>query len=186
VLAVSTIDPRKNLERLLSAWRLVSKRHKEISLAVVGATSSLFSRVQLEQAPENVAFLGYVNDDDLRSLYTHCELFVYPSVYEGFGLPPLEAMAAGSPVVASDIPAHVETLAGAAQLVDPYDVSSIAEGILSVLDDAELQSKLATAGVKRSACYTWQRTADSLMALFRQILDEITTSRAHGARSEQD
>ncbi len=173
VLAVSTIDPRKNLERLLSAWAVVSKRREDVTLALVGASSSLFSRVSLEQAPERVSFLGYVNDCDLRALYAHCQLFVYPSVYEGFGLPPLEAMAAGAPVVASDIPALTETLAGAARFVDPYDISSIAEGILSVLDDAGLRSNLVAMGARRVSHYSWQRTADAFMDLLRSARDEL-------------
>ncbi|MHB8289370.1 MAG: glycosyltransferase family 4 protein [Acidimicrobiales bacterium] len=175
VLTVSTIEPRKNLERLLSAWRVVSKQHRGLKLAVVGATSNLFSHVSLERTPDSVVMLGYVSDHDLQALYSRSELFVYPSLYEGFGLPPLEAMAVGTPVVASDIPALRETLAGAARLVDPNDPSCIANEISAVLDDPSLRNALVDAGTERASKYTWQRTTDALMAVFRRVQMEVAS-----------
>jgi glycosyltransferase involved in cell wall biosynthesis len=122
-----------------------------------------------------IHFTGYVSDEDLRALYSSCLAFVYPSVYEGFGLPPLEAASCGAPVLASHTPAHLETLgADAALLFAPADADALARAILDLSDDESLRQKIADAGLRRAAEFTWERAA-------RQTLEVY--ERAFGARA---
>ena len=129
VLSVGSLQPRKNLPRLLEAWRRLPVVDWDLSLVLVGATGQTFRSVQLAGDAPNVEFAGYVSDQDLAAVYTGAAMFVFPSLYEGFGLPVLEAMACGTPVVCSSATALPEVVGDAGILVDPYDPDSIADGI---------------------------------------------------------
>src|SRR5271166_1171901 len=124
ILFVGSIEPRKNLKMLLEAWRLGG--FAGAILAVVGAGGHLFPKLQFDSIPDGVRLLGPVGDDMLPALYSGAAGFVYPSVYEGFGLPPLEAMACGCPVAVSDIPAHREVCGGTARYFGPFSPKDIA------------------------------------------------------------
>ena len=158
ILFVGSLEPRKNLRILFEAWRVGD--FDGAALAVVGASGHLFRKLELGSIPEGVRLLGSVNDDALRALYSGAAGFVYPSIYEGFGLPPLEAMACGCPVAVSDIPAHREVCDGTAMYFDPYspeDISSKLEWLLQL--DSKRRASLVEPGLQCAARYSWQSTA---------------------------
>jgi glycosyltransferase involved in cell wall biosynthesis len=173
LLYVGRIDPRKNLARLIDAYaRLRRERSLDYDLAIVG-------KVYLEPADlqqslvrsgyrEDIHFCGYVPDKDLAVLYSAADAFVYTSEFEGFGLPPLEAMASGTPVIASDIPIFKEILGDAAILVNPLDVASIEKGIFQALSDCELRKSLIAKGKDRVKEFTWEKTANLTLQSFQE------------------
>ncbi|HEV2765421.1 MAG TPA: glycosyltransferase family 1 protein, partial [Pyrinomonadaceae bacterium] len=177
LLAVGTIEPRKNLLALVLAFEeLVRRRAGDTRLRLVIAgprgwlSRDLLARAEHWVVKDRIRFTGYVSDEDLRALYTSCRAFVYPSLYEGFGLPPLEAMACGAPVVASRIAALAETTGKAALLVPPSDVGALAEAVGRVLDDAELAARLSRAGLAHAAGYTWERAARETLEVYGEAL----------------
>jgi glycosyltransferase involved in cell wall biosynthesis len=162
VLTLGSLEPRKNLARLLRAWQLLLSRRaidKKLSLVVAGGKHSSFRQTDYLPLPEHVVFTGYISDEDLPALYSGARAFVYPSLYEGFGLPPLEAMACGAPVITSASTSIPEVAGDAALLIDPADVESIADGIESVLNDVDLRNALSTASHKHAKLFTWDRSA---------------------------
>lgn len=172
VLCVGSLEPRKNLRRLLRAWaRVQPLLGTEVELVVAGAkgSSRVFESVRLDPLPAQVHFTDYVSDEQLPSLYCGALALVYPSLYEGFGLPPLEAMACGTPVVTSNGTSIPEVAADAAVLVDPEDVDSIAEGILRVVSSSTLRDNLRRLGLQRASRATWESTAQQTLQL---LLDQ--------------
>jgi glycosyltransferase involved in cell wall biosynthesis len=162
VLALGSLEPRKNLVGLLKAWKLVLSRRnvdKDTFLVVTGGQGKAFRKLALRSLPERVAFTGYIDDKFLPALYSGASAFVYPSLYEGFGLPPLEAMACGVPVVTSTSTAIPEVTGDAALLVDPGDEESIAYGLQAALEDTALREKLRVAGFERVKLYKWEYSA---------------------------
>jgi glycosyltransferase involved in cell wall biosynthesis len=158
LLFVGSLEPRKNLRMLLEAWQLGN--FTGATLAVVGASGPLFQRMQFDSLPEGVRLLGRVEDEVLPALYSGATGFVYPSVYEGFGLPPLEAMACGCPVAVSDIPAHREVCGNRAMYFDPFspeELSSRLEALLRL--DASSSASYADEGLRHAASYNWERAA---------------------------
>jgi glycosyltransferase involved in cell wall biosynthesis len=158
ILFVGSLEPRKNLKVLLQAWQLGS--FDGAMLAVVGASGHLFQNLQFDSVPEGVRLLGRVEDELLPALYSGAAGFVYPSVYEGFGLPPLEAMACGCPIAVSDIPAHREVCGSTALYFDPFspeDLSSKLELLLRL--DATSRASYAEGGINRAANYSWANAA---------------------------
>ena len=158
ILFVGSLEPRKNLKVLLEAWRLGD--FDGATLAVVGSSGRLFQALQFDFLPEGIRLLGRVEDDLLPVLYSGATGFVYPSVYEGFGLPPLEAMACGCPVAVSDIPAHREVFGGAALYFDPFtptDISSKLDALLRL--DPVARRSLIERGLERAVGYTWETAA---------------------------
>jgi glycosyltransferase involved in cell wall biosynthesis len=158
ILYVGSLEPRKNLKLLIEAWRLGN--FHEATLVVVGASGHLFQKFHFDSIPENVRLLGRVEDGLLPVLYSGATGLVYPSIYEGFGLPPLEAMACGCPVAVSDIPAHREVCGSQAIYFDPFspeDLSSKLESLLR-LDKPSRASRIE-AGLHRAASYSWESAA---------------------------
>lgn len=158
VLFVGSLEPRKNLRILLEAWRLGG--FDGATLAVVGATGRPFSRCEFDLIPKGVRLLGSVEDEVLPVLYSAAAGFVYPSIYEGFGLPPLEAMACGCPVAVSDIPAHREVGGETAMYFDPFspeDLSSKLECLLRL--EGAPRASLVQRGLQRAVRYTWESAA---------------------------
>ena len=121
---------------------------------------------------ERVRFIGYTTDAELRALYSSCRISVYPSLYEGFGLPPLEAMACGAPVIASRIPAIEETVGKAAVLIDPTNVEELAGKIVQLWNDEGQRAQLSEAGPRHAAKFTWQRTARLTLDVYGEVLRE--------------
>ena len=159
VLCVGSLEPRKNLPRLLAAWQKMSRDIGGVSLVLAGAKSHVFRDLRLTSPPPGVHLAGYLDDACLPAVYAGAEAFVYPSLYEGFGLPVLEAMACGTAVLTANDTALVETAADAALTVDPHDVDSIAVGIQRLLADHSLRASLRERGVARARQFSWDEAA---------------------------
>ncbi len=170
ILFVGTLEPRKNLRRLIEAFSLIAD-DSDIKLVIVGAsgwlTSDLAPLVHARNLGERIIFTGYVSDDDLPCWYQAATLFCYPSLYEGFGLPVLEAMACGTPVVTSRTSSIPEVTGEAAVLVDPTDVSALARALKSVLANEVRRNEMSAAGIARSHAYSWGRTAAATLEVIR-------------------
>lgn len=168
VLYVGSLAPRKNLARLLQAWKLVSPLHPDTSLVLVGAASHVFRDAGLHNLPSSVMATGYVAEDQLAAVYGGAQVLVFPSLYEGFGLPVLEAMACGTPVMTSNVTSMPEVAGDAALLVDPYSEESMADGLQKLLSDAPLRAQLAARGLARAKEFTWDRTAATTWKLLHE------------------
>lgn len=173
LLAVGTLEPRKNLTRLLEAFASLTAEFPH-QLVLVGPegwrNTELQATLDRLDLGDRLRFTGFVPDDDLPSWYAAAELFVIPSLYEGFGLPLLEAMACAAPVVAGNTSALPEVAGDAAVLIDPTSVDAIAAGIRRVLGSRDLQRRLAQAGRERARAFTWERTAAATAAAYREAL----------------
>jgi len=175
ILFVGTIEPRKNLQTLLRAFEQISRKSEHrLQLVLAGGEGWLangFDRlVRASDFRARIRLTGYLSDELLRALYSSCKVFVYPSLYEGFGLPPLEAMACGAPVVASRIAAHEETLRDKARLIEPVDESALAEAIVGLLEDEKARDSLAKAGLAHVASFSWRRTAEMTWEVYEEVL----------------
>ena len=176
LLSVGTLEPRKNLSVLISAFAEVIKARPENGLQLVVAggagwlSGPLFETIRASPIRDRILLTDYLADDDLRALYASCRAFIYPSIYEGFGLPPLEAMACGAPVVASAIPALKETTKGGALLFDPQRPADLAEKLEHLLSDENARLKLAAEGQRRAAEFSWGRAARETLDVYAQAL----------------
>jgi len=170
VLSVSTIQPRKNYRRLIQAFAQIDDAY---SLVLAGGKGwgfdDIFADVVHLGLKDRVHFPGFIADADLPALYNAASLFIYPSLYEGFGLPILEAMACGTPVVAGSQSSLPEVVGEAGLLVDPYNVDAIAAAILRVLAEPDLHRQLSQAGHQQVKKFTWHRMATQLYALYQQL-----------------
>ena len=165
VLSVASADPRKNLNRLKRAFRQLGRT--DIRLVLVGLSH------QNDTTPEannkSIVFLGYVDESTLVNLYQHATAFVYPSLYEGFGIPPLEAMRAGCPVVVANSSSLPEVCGDAAHYVDPTDERSIAEGLRQMLDDSALRKNFVSRGYQRVRDFSWDQSVEVLLKLLTTL-----------------
>ena len=166
-LYVGSLEPRKNLLGLLEAWRQLPVADWGLSLALAGGSGRQFQAVDLVNKQPSVVIAGYVSDADLPAVYAGARLFVYPSLYEGFGLPVLEAMACGTPVVCSNTTSLPEVIGDAGVLVDPIDPAEIAAGIRSVIEDPAFAAQLRQRGLERAREYTWDRAARTTWQLLQ-------------------
>ncbi len=174
ILYTGTLEPRKNVPTLIRAFHALKQEmgipHRLLLAGRKGwLYDEVFAVVKRLGLTEEVIFTGYVPDDDLPHLYNGADLFVYPSLYEGFGLPPLEAMACGCPVVTSNTSSLPEVVGNAGLMVDPTRVDDLAEAMGRILGDASLASDLRAKGVSRAAHFSWQRCAAETMAVYRQV-----------------
>ncbi len=174
LLYVGGINARKNIVRLFEAYTRVRESQPDVTLVIGGKRQwqtheidATFRRLDLAS---HVHFTGYVDDADLPALYSAADAFVFPSLYEGFGIPPLEAMACGTPVVTSNVSSLPEVVGDAALTVDPYDVAGLAAAIGRVLADTALRADLRQRGIERAAQFTWERTARETLAIYEQVL----------------
>src|SRR6266545_711413 len=172
ILFVGTREPRKNLERLVRAYaELPQQIRSEFGLVLVGPRGwGEGDRSVGEQLGSRITVLDYVETYRLAQIYNLASVFVYPSLYEGFGLPPLEAMACGCPVIVSRAASLPEVCADAACYVDPKDVQSIAEGIDRVLKHEELRWSLIQKGTERAKLFNWEKTAQETLKVFDEVL----------------
>ncbi len=175
ILAVGNLQPRKNLRRLIEAFaRLKGAGTIPHGLVLVGRSRwrglDVLDAVKAFGLADEMVLTGYVPDADLPTLYSAAEVFVYPSLYEGFGLPPLEAMVCGTPVIASATSSLPEVVGDAAVLIDPTDVGDLTTALTRVLSDAALRQRLSTAGVARAARFSWDDTARRTLAVYEEVL----------------
>ena len=174
VLYVGNIKPHKNLVRLIEAFSELRRGDfDDVRLLIIGDEISklpaLRRAVHRHKLHKHVRFLGYLPDETLAILYRLASVFVFPSLYEGFGLPPLEAMASGTPVVTSNVSALPEVTGDAAVLADPYDVESIVEGIRRVLSDPELAAEMRRKGLIRAREFSWERSVAKTLEVYQQV-----------------
>lgn len=176
ILSMGSTRSHKDLPTLLSAFATLASRHPALRLLLAGSDVPGYVDRYLAAAPADVrarvAFTGPVSDAELRALYAHAAVFAFPSRYEGFGLPPLEAMALGTPVVTTTAASLPEVVGDAALLVSPGDASALAAALESVLSDERVRTRLIEAGRARSAAMTWERTAEETVAVYRRVLEE--------------
>lgn len=165
ILAVSSLDPKKNFSSLIEAF--IRANLIEYKLVIVGARNNLFDQINLisdkNTDKDNIVFTGHISDSDLASIYQRASVFVYPSFYEGFGIPPLEAMASGCPTIVSDIPSLREVCGDASIYVDPYDVSDIANKLREVCYNLELQTYLHKKGLENIRRFSWENSSVKLL-----------------------
>jgi glycosyltransferase involved in cell wall biosynthesis len=179
ILYAGNIRPQKNIPRLVEAFAVVRENlaahpdYKDLRLIIIGDEISKFPAVRravIQSRVEHATrFLGFVPFETLRYFYESAEAFVFPSLYEGFGLPPLEAMASGTPVVTSQASSLPEVVGDAAVLVNPENVFEIARGIREVLVDLELRQKLICRGREHASRYSWRRTATEVLEIYREV-----------------
>lgn len=174
ILFVGTLEPRKNIEGLINAFAWVKERWRDVPpLVLVGRVgwlgSEVLDRIRKLEASGDVTALGFVDDRDLPTLMRRASIFVFPSLYEGFGLPPLEAMACGTPVVASNAPALPEVLGDAAILVDPYDVEALGRAMRRLINDQVLRKEMIVRGFERTQLFTWERAARQTWELYQRV-----------------
>ena len=175
ILFVGNLEPRKNLVRLIEAFgRLKARESIPHQLVLAGKRGWLFRPIfeTVEQLGLNreVIFTGYVPPEDLPALYGMADLFTFPSLYEGFGLPVLEAMACGTPVVTAPTGSIPEVAGDAAWYVDPWDVEALTEGLARVLKDFETRSKLVARGVLQAKRFSWTKTAEATLQIYLKTL----------------
>ena len=175
LLFVGTLEPRKNLLTLLKAFdQIVRQTSLRPQLVITGGEGWLmdetFSFIKHSGIGDRLRLTGYLDDEELRALYSTCRIFVYPSLYEGFGLPPLEAMACGAPVIAGRVAALQEVLGSAARLVDPLNVEELAASIVELIENDEERRRLAANGPKHAAKFSWEETARRTLQVYRNVL----------------
>jgi alpha-1,3-rhamnosyl/mannosyltransferase len=174
VLYVSNHQRKKNTERLVEAFARVAAELDDIQLVLTGWHTPRFKLVleQIERLglQSRTRVLGHVPDDALPALYSSADAFALPSLHEGFGIPVLEAMASGTPVVAANVYALPEVCGDAAELVDPYSVEAIATGLLRILDNPERAAELRERGLLRAAQFTWRRSAEQHLEHYEEAL----------------
>jgi glycosyltransferase involved in cell wall biosynthesis len=175
LLCVGSLEPRKNLKNLLAAWLCLpeSVRDGRVLLLVANAgwmNADIMSRIEEGERLGAVSLARNVTTGDLPFYYNGAELFLYLSFYEGFGMPPLEAMACGTPVLASDIPVHREVLGDAAAYAPPGDVRAIAERIEDFLVNPPDRKTVSSRGVGRASSYSWEKSAGEYNALMKNFI----------------
>lgn len=174
VLYAGNVKPHKNLERLIDALHLVRKQGLDnLKLVLIGDEISKYTAlrraVHRHQLHKYVRFLGYLPEETLAVMYRLAGVFVFPSLYEGFGLPPLEAMASGTPVVTSNVSSLPEVAGDAAVLVDPYEPQAIADGIYRVLTDEPLRRELILKGIARAGQFSWEQSVRRVRAIYGEV-----------------
>ena len=172
ILALGSLEPRKNLVRLLQAWSIIqSSIPDDVWLVIAGAKgkSMVFGEVSFDKLPPRVHLCGHVSDELLPALYSGAIAAPYLSVYEGFGLPPLEAMACGTPPLTGNLTSLPEVVGKAGLMVDPFDVEAIADALKQLIEQPSLRKRLSEAGLERARLFSWQKTAD----LTWSAIDEV-------------
>ena len=175
LMYAGNVKPHKNLERLVEAFVLLRQGgFDDLKLLITGSEISKYATlrraVHRYNLHKHVRFLGFQSETTLAALYRLSEVFVFPSLYEGFGLPPLEAMASGTPVVVSNVSSLPEVVGDAAVLVNPYDASAIADGIRQVLGDPARRAELVTRGLTRARMFSWQESASRVRQIYQEVV----------------
>ncbi len=175
ILYVGTFEPRKNIPSLIAAWSNIANKI-EHDLVLVGRmgwdTDKIEESIQKSNYKDRIHRLGYTNNDDLPVIINGADLFAYISLYEGFGLPPLEAMRCQVPVIASNSGSMSEILGDNAMLVNPVDIREISEGLYMFCEDAELREKFAYKGFIHAQSFTWKRTAEDTVEVYKKCLNK--------------
>jgi len=179
LLYVGTVEPRKNLRILLAAFEDCVRLHSQpLQLVLAGRkgwlVDDLLKSFQRSPVAANIILTGYLSDQELAALYSSCTAFIYPSVYEGFGLPPLEAMACGAPVIVSRIPSLVEVTGGACCSFDHNKSKELTALILELLDSEDQRRDISRAGLKHAARFSWSRCARDTRAVYEEAIERFS------------
>jgi len=183
LLSVGDLQPRKNHIGLIRAFARLLNAYPQLkhNLVLAGKETWFADRVRQAAAEsgvkDRIRFLGFVSDSELQQLYNACEVFVFPSFYEGFGMPPLEAMACGRAVVCSNTSALPEVVDGAAILADPYSVDEMVRAMADLVLDSELRARMERLGMQRAAHFSWQKSAARTLEVFLQVADRQTAAK---------
>ncbi len=173
ILYVGIIGTKKNILNLIEAYHRVRDSLKRYRLVIVGRRArthaEIFRKVEMLGLQNDVLFTGYVPDDDLPGIYNAADLFAFPSLYEGFGIPVLEAMACGTPVVASNASSLPEVTGDAAIMVDPYDVHGLAGAMHELVTNKSLREKMVQRGLERAKLFTWEKAARETLRVYREV-----------------
>ncbi len=173
ILGLGTLQPRKNFTRLVQAYSSLITHYPFLQLVIAGGKGwlyeEIFATVEQLSLEEKVIFPGFVADGDLPALYNLADLFVFPSLYEGFGLPPLEALACGTPVITSDASSLPEVVGEAGLMVEATDVEALAEAMKRVLEDDALRERMIAKGMKQARKFTWEQAAAKLLSLYEAL-----------------
>lgn len=181
ILCISTIEPRKNLPTLLEAYAALRPTHPDLGLVIAGRKGwlyeSFFERIRRLGLEQHVTLTGYVPDDELPPLINAAHVFAYPSEFEGFGLPPLEAMACGKPVLCSNASSLPEVVGDAGILLPPHDVRAWVGGLDRVLQDEQLRANLSARGVARARLFSWDTAARKTVEVYRSVSTDKPAGR---------
>jgi glycosyltransferase involved in cell wall biosynthesis len=169
LLGVGTLSPRKNFIRFIKAFNSLSENYPDTHLVIVGNKGWNFDDVLKEGSRDKVHLIGYVEAEELVALYNMAKVFVFPSLYEGFGIPPLEAMSCGCPVVTSNISSLPEVVGDSALLIDPYSTEEIAGAIGTLLSNPELHQELSRKGLRQATKFSWGNSAKKLIEVFQNL-----------------
>ncbi len=176
IFSVGTVQPRKNYARLAEALAQLGPSHQDVHLVIAGGRgwleSPIYRAIDKLGMGDRVHFTGFADDEDLPILYSDAAVLAYPSLYEGFGFPVLEAMACGTPVVTSTVSSMPEVAGDAALMVDPYDVPALSDALRRLLSDSALRADLITRGFEQASRFTWERSARQLQTIYQQLLDD--------------
>jgi glycosyltransferase involved in cell wall biosynthesis len=173
ILYVGTLEPRKNIPSLIKAFYKLKKKNLQYKLVIAGKRGwkykEIFETIDKLNLQNDVVFTGYVSDEDLPALYNAADLFVYPSIYEGFGLPPLEAMACGTPAITSNTSSLPEVVGDAGIMVDPPDVDGLADAMYEVLTKEGLRANMIKKGLERAKTFSWEKCARETLEVYEEV-----------------
>lgn len=177
ILFVGTLEPRKNIVRLVQAFTKIKKDFPDYRLIIIGGNGWKYGQIlgeikKLNLNDNRIKLLGAIPHDELSPFYNAAELFVFPSLYEGFGLPPLEAMACGCPVITSNVSSLPEVVGDAALKVNPYNVDEIAEAMKKVLSDKRLNHEMTKKGLKQCRKFSWDKCAEETVKIYNEAMNE--------------
>ncbi|MBS4015545.1 MAG: glycosyltransferase family 4 protein [Candidatus Latescibacteria bacterium] len=176
IFTLGVIEPKKNTQRLVQAYTQLKNKHVDLPKLVVGGSKKygwknrrIFQLVDELKLKDSVIFTGFIEHQDLPVIYSTAKLFILPSLFEGFGLPVIEAMACGTPVITSNTSSLPEIAGDAAVLINPYDTEEIGQAIIKVISDQQLQTEMRAKGFKNVKRFSWQESAHELLDVFEQI-----------------
>lgn len=177
ILYIGGFSPRKNVRSLMIAFsKIYQSLNSEYNLVIIGANKddcSYLNELSINlNLASNIIFTGFVPENHLPILYNACDVFVYPSFYEGFGLPPLEAMSCGTPVITSNVSSIPEVVQDAGILINPYDTSVLMDSLLKILNDENLRNDLKQKGLERAKNFSWEKTAAKTLEVYRKVYNE--------------
>jgi len=183
ILGVGTLEPRKNHHGLIKAFHkaqsAAGKKQRPAMLALAGGTGWLYEETQQLvtklKLEKKVRFLGRVSELELITLYSMADVFAFPSFFEGFGVPPLEAMACGAPVITSNTSSLPEVAGDAALLIDPHNTSELAQAMILLLEDERLREELRQKGYARAQLFTWPKSASKMLSIYQQLYNGVTS-----------
>ena len=172
ILFVGVLQPRKNIPTLIKAYYKLKKEGIKDKLVITGGKGwqykEIFETVERLNLQKEVIFTGHIPDDDLPKLYNAADLFAFPSLYEGFGIPPLEAMACGIPVITSNTGSLPEVVGDAGIMVDPYDIDGLAKAMYEVLNNEGLKEEMVKKGLERAKMFSWKKCAKEVLDVYEE------------------